>query len=263
MKNTALSICLLILSGINLYSQDDSDNRSGNWTQFLHLESGFVYPAGTIKESIAIRQNISSYYVNQTSTGEISSETFGFNLGLRWEYFNLKYKSGISSGLRYTGYKSDITGFSSSNADFFYLRYSTLNSDTKFARVKNINDVSNYLSIPLEIRIVPLQYKKLGLFAKAGTEFSRFNLKKKTNIIFQDEDMNVHEDMILSYITEPTNKFYSTLYASVGLQIGNENKPNFLFEVFLPSYYLSKNNFALIDEGGFEGFRFSLQFPLN
>ncbi len=263
MKQLLLKICILVIPGIGLYSQELPVKPSDNWTKSIHLESGFIYPSGTIKESIAIRQNISSYFVNQSSTGQISSENSGFILGLRWEYFNKQYKSGISTGLRYTGYSSQISGFSASNADFFYLRYSMLNSDTKFARVKNIKETNNLIGIPLEFRIVPVQNKYFELFARGGTELSMFNLKKGTHIQFQDSNMDGSEGVILNNIGLSTNKFYSILYASLGLIIGNENKAKYLFEVFLPSLFLTKNNFTLADVDHFEGFKFSVQFPLH
>jgi hypothetical protein len=263
MKNPALTFCLLIISGISLYSQEETANPPGDWSRFIHIEGGFSYPSGTIKESIAIRQNLSSYFVNQSSNGEISSETSEFAYGIRWEFFNNKYKSGVSSGLRYTRFNTDISGYSSSNADFFYLRYSELNSDTKFARVKSLSEVNNFISIPLEIRAVPVQIKGLGLFAKAGAEFSLFNIKKSTHITFQDDGMNAQENVILDKIGLSTNKFCSTLYASVGLKLGKVNKPNYMFEIFLPSVFLTKNNFSLTNVDYFDGFKFSVQFPVN
>lgn len=261
MKNFVITLCLIVMAGIDLYSQDIPEKPPHNWSRFLHVESGIMYPKGTIKESIAIRQNISSYYVNQASNGQISSTIFGFILGLRWEYFNVKLKTGISTGLRYTGYICEISGFSSSNSDFFYLRYSMLNSDTKFARVKSISETNNFISIPLELRTIPIQYKGLGLFVKVGAEFSKFNLKKSTNIDFQDESMEIHQDIILNDISAATNKLYSTLYGSIGLKLGQENKPNYIFEVFLPSFFLTRNNFTLTNVDHFEGFKFSVQFP--
>jgi len=263
MRNIVLTLCFIVMSGISLYSQELSEKPPHQWARFLHLESGFIYPGGSIKESLAIRQNISSYYVDQTSNGHISSETSGFILGLRWEYYNAKFKTGVSTGLRYTGYSSEITGFSSNNADFFYLRYSVQNTDTKFTRVKSIIETNNFISIPLEFRIVPIQFEWFGLFAKAGAEFSLLNLRKGTNIDFLDNSMDIHQADILNSIGMTTKKLYSTLYGSVGLKLGQQDKPNYIIEVFLPSFILTRNNFALIDVDYFEGFKFSVQIPIK
>ena len=263
MKNSALLLCFIFIYGLNLYSQDISSKPPENRTWFLHLESGYIYPEGSIRESIAIRQNISSYYVNQDTDGHISSETYGFTLGLRWEYFNPRFKTGISTGLRYTGYRSEISGYSSSISDFFYMRYSMQDGETRFARVRSIDETNNFLSIPLELRLVPLQYKRAGFFVKAGAEISFLNFEKGTDIDFQEGGMEAHQDIVLNSIGMTTNKVYSTVYGSVGLKLGQENKPNYSFEVFIPSLFLTGDNFTLTDVDHFTGFRISIQFPLK
>ncbi len=263
MKYSLVSLFILFAAGLNVHSQEMVSAPAPKWTKSIHLESGLIYPKGSIKESIAIRQNISSYFVNQSSDGEILSVTSGFQLGMKYEYFYSRFNTGISAGIRYTGYRTEISGFSSSNADFFYLRYSILGTDTKFARVKDISEVNNFISIPLEIRVVPLHYRDIGLFFRAGAEFSRFNLKKDTNIDFQDTSMNSYEDNILENIGVTTNKNYATLYGTVGVQYGKENKANYLFEIFLPSYFITDHNFAISEVDYLEGFKFSVQFPLK
>ena len=256
-----IGLCLIPVN--KLSSQDRPGRPLQNWLRLLHLETGYMYPGGTIKESIAIRQNISSYYVNQASEGYISSTTSGLILGLRWEYFNPGLKAGISTGLRYTSYRSEISGFTSGNADFYYLRYSMIDSDTKFARVKSLTEVNNFISIPLEIRYIPIHHKGFALFAKAGVEFGGLNLYKNTDIDFQNDAMEANQEAILAGIGEATNRFYSTLYASTGIKIGHEGKTNLILEVFLPSLFLTRNNFVLTEVEYFEGFKLSLQMPVK
>jgi len=263
MKYLLSPLLLLFAARSILLPQDIASVPAGKWKGFIHLETGYIYPVGSIKETVAIRQNISSYFVNQSSDGEILSETSGFQFGLKYEYFYSRFKTGISAGMRYTGFRTDISGFSASNADFFYLRYSMEGTDTKFARVKSISEVNNFISIPLEIRVVPLRYRNIALFFRAGAEYSRFNLKKGTDIEFQDKAMEVNEAGILENIGASTNKNYASLYGSVGVQCGKENKANYLFEIFLPSYFLTDQNFAMSDVDYFEGFKFSVQIPLK
>jgi len=263
MRKTLLFFCALLMPIIGIKSQELSDNSPGKWGKFLHVESGYIYPEGTIKENISIRQNISSNYVDQTSNGNISSETSGLILGVRWEYFNNKFKVGVSTGLRYTGYRSEITGSSSINAKFFYLRYSMEGSDTKFARVKSLIENNDFISIPLELIWVPLQYNSVDFFAKAGTDVSILNVNRGTRIKFQESNMEINQDIVLSGIETTTNKFCSTLYSSIGVKFGKENKPNYSFEFFLPSLLLSKNNFNLADIDYLEGFKLSIQFPIR
>ncbi len=263
MKNVLLTLGLIILPLAGLHCQEPSDKTAGNHTGFLHLESGFMYPHGKIRENIAVRQNISSYYVDQSSDGHVSSETYGVFFSLRYEYFIEKLNAGISTGLRYTGFQSTISGNSSDKADFFYLRYSMINTDTKFARVKDITETKGFISIPVELRFIPIQYKNVGLFAKAGIEFSILNPVKKTDIDFQEASMEAYQDEVLSNITVQPDNFYAAFYSSVGIAIGKKDKPHYIFEVFLPSPLLSKNNFALTEVNSFTGFKFSVQIPLK
>lgn len=263
MRNLLFSICFILVSVIKTFSQDIAEKPPHNWNKFLHVEAGYIYPDGTIRESIAIKQNVSSYYVNQYSSGYVSAATSGFTLGLRWEYFYTKFKIGFSTGLRYYSYNSEISGYTSSNADFFYLRYSIKNSDTKFARVKSITEDNKYISIPLEITYIPFQYKSLSLFVKGGVDFSIFNLKNDTDIHFHDDAMEIHQDLILSSMSETGNKFHSTLYGTVGLNLGQKGKVNYSVEAFLPSYFLSKNNFSLTEVDTFEGFKLAVKFPIR
>jgi hypothetical protein len=263
MKNLILLLCFTFMPLISLYPQDTSEEPLHNWNSYFNIESGFIYPVGSLRENFPIRQNISSFYVNQTTDGEISSESSGFVVGLIWEYFNTKFKTGVSTGVRYIDYNSEITGYSSSNSDFFYLRYSMENSNTKFARVNSIAEANNLITIPLELRYVPIQSDIVGLFVKAGAELSVLNLKKKTTINFQEESMQVNQDEVLNSLGIVNEKFYSTAYASIGIKAGHKNKTNYIFEVFLPSIFLTKNNFTLVNIDYFEGFRFSIQFPVK
>lgn len=263
MHKVIITITLVAFPFIYAVSQNNDSNAKNSWEKYIHIEAGFIYPGGTIKENISVRQNISYYYDYQYSNGNIYSETSGLALALSYEYYLPKIKSDISTGLRFTGLMTDISGYTSSSSDFFYLRYSMENSDTKFARVKSLNEVNYLLSIPLEFKFIPFRYKNLSLFVKAGIEYSIIRLKSNVDIVFQENSMDEHKDEILSIITEPTNKNIAALYSSIGFRLGKEGKPNYVFETLLPSFYLTKNNFALVDIDNISGFRLSIQFPVN
>jgi hypothetical protein len=93
-------------------------------------------------------------------------------------------------------------------------------------------------------------------------EYSVVNVKSRSNIQFRDEEMDPFEEEILGNITGAVNQRYSTLYWAAGIQLGRTDRPNLLFEVFLPSLFLTKDNFALIDVDYYEGFRLAVQLPL-
>ena len=81
-------------------------------------------------------------------------------LGARYEYGLPVIKSDISTGLRFVGINSEITGYASANSDFFYLRYSMEETDTKFARVKSLTECNYILSIPLAVSYTHLDVYK-------------------------------------------------------------------------------------------------------
>lgn len=263
MKSTLISILLATMTFFSVSAQFIDDPPSGNWQRFLHVEAGMIYPEGEIKESVSIRQNISYYYVNQYADGYVSSATSGLVFGVRYGYYIPRFKSGISAGLRFTGLDTEISGYTSDISDFFYLRYSMEDSDTKFARVTSMSESSYFLSVPLEAHIVPFTFKNLSVYAKAGIEYSIVNLKSGSEIVFRDEGMDPFKEEILGSISGVVNKRYSTLYATVGMKLGREDAPNLMFEVYLPSLFLTKDNFALIDVDYFEGFKLAVQIPLR
>ena len=263
MKNTVISFFLACIPFLNIYPQDDGEQASKNRERFIHVEAGYIFPGGVIKESVAIRQNLSYYYVNQYSEGYIYSLTSGLVLALRYEYFLPGLRSGISTGLRFTGFSTDISGYTSGSSDFFYLRYSMQNNDTRFARVKSLTESNYFISIPLEVRVIPFHYKNLSLYAKAGIEHSILRLRKGADVEFQNDDMDVHKDVVLGNIAATTNKNYSTFYSAIGIKLGKNNKPNYMFEVLLPSIFLTDNNFSLIDVNYFAGFNLVVQFPVK
>ena len=263
MQKTLISFFLAFMPFLTAFPQYNTDQTPSDRKSSIHVEAGYIYPQGTIKESVSIRQNISYYYVNQYSNGYVSSETSGLVIGIRYEYFLPGLKSGISTGLRFTGLNTEISGYTSGNSNFFYLRYSMQDSDTKFARVNSLTESNSLISVPLEVRFIPFKYKNLAFYAKSGIEYTMIRFGKGTDIKFQNDDMDDYKDAILGSISGSPNKNYSTFYSSIGIKIGQEGKSNYMFEVLLPSFFLTVNNFALIDTDYFEGFKLAILFPIK
>lgn len=261
MRKHLLITFTILFQVISLCGQDSAKDASV-WKQSLHLDAGFLFPSGTIKEDIAVRQNISHYYTSHSSQGYVSAETSVFTTSVRWEFYNSRLLTGISSGLKFTGFNTEISGYTTRNTDFFYLRYNMIDSDTRFARVKSITETNNFISVPIELRIIPLHYREMSLFVRAGIEFSLLNIKHTTDIDFHNDNMEVHKESILSLLSTTPDKFYSTVYSSAGFVYTQENKPNFMFELILPVHIISKNNFALTEIDNMAGFKLSVQIPV-
>lgn len=258
---TLFLIAILPLSA--LLSQSGEKQTTKPWQSFLYVDGGIIYPEGEIRESVSIRQNISYYYVNQYSSGYVSSETSGAVASLRYGYYFPRLKGGISTGVRFTGLNTEICGYTSDISDFFYLRYSMEGSDTKFARVKSLSESRYYISLPLEATYEPISYRNLTLYIRAGIEYSLLSMGPGAAIEFRDEEMVQYEKAILEQISEPVNTHFSTLYSAIGFRFGQVGVPGVMIEFYLPSAFLSKDNFALIDVKYYEGFKLAFQVPLN
>lgn len=246
-----------------LLAQENKAPGIGSLMKNLHFEAGFNYPKGPVREEVAIRQSLTYNYYSMTSDGSISSYTSGVLFGIRMEYFVPAYRSGISAGLRFTGYNTEIYANTSGSMDYFYLRYSEVGSDTRFARVKSLMEDRYVLSIPVEFRIVPLRYNNLSLSFKAGVDVGILNLKNERSIDFMEESMNGRAVEVMAGLPSPAGNSYATFYTAICFNAGSEGKPNYSFEILLPSAFLSKNTFSLTETDYFAGVKLSMQLPLN
>lgn len=259
-----LLFSLLFFLATGLFAQSSPDKASAMWQHRLQLEAGFSFPSGSISENLAIRQNISSYYVYQSAQGTVYCDLSSFNTALKWEVYNAALKLGFAAGVRYSTFTTLISGYTSSNANFFYIRYSSAGTDTKFARVKSITESSKLIGIPLEVKFVPFSSKNVQYFVKAGIEPASYRVSHLTDIEFENPDMEPLEDEVAGSFNAPLSTFCTSLYTSLGLTITGENKPGVTFEVVLPSVFISQNNFNLADVTRMHtGIRASFHLPVR
>ena len=127
------------------------------------------------------------------------------------------------------------------------------------------------LLLPFRFEIFPVETQALigrGGVARAGQQNRVVELtetQEKLGIILDyfDENMNAYTNEVLGSIAGAANRNFSTFYSSVGLTLGKEGRTNYIFEVLLPSFFLTGNNFSLTDTDYYSGFRLSVQFPVN
>lgn len=261
MKKIALLCLLAVIAGLHLFSQDLTDSDTQKWTRFINVDGGVVFPNGTIKDDIPIRQDVSSYQSFYPSSGTISTFTKAYHMSIRAELFNNIYNLGLSTGIRLLAYDTELSGYTHENADFFYLRYAMNDGDTKFARVQSITENKMFLTVPLELRYMPLRLKNFGFFMRAGAELSVMSPDAEIDLEFYDSQMKVFKNEVAAGLTDDTNSFYSSFYGAVGITFGQKDKLNYSMEVFIPSPYLTDNNFMLSTVDFYSGFKFSLQMP--
>lgn len=259
-----LLFSLLLCMATGLFAQGSSESTASRWKHRLQLKAGFSFPSGSISENLAIRQNISSYYVYQSSQGTVYCDLSSFNTALKWGMYNPALKLGFTTGVRYSSFNTLISGYTSNNANFFYIRYSTSGTDTKFARVKSISESSKLIGIPLEISYIPFSSRYVQYFLKAGLEPASYRISHLTDIEFENPDMKAVEEEVAATFSAPVSAFCTTIYTSLGFTITGETTPGFTFEWVLPSVFISQKNFNLADVNrAFTGIRASVHFPVR
>ncbi len=266
MKYSVFSLLyfFIIITLNNVKSQEITKSEESQWLQLIRIEFNGLLPNTSLKESIPIRQTVSNYslYNNYNESGKITSNTFGQAYAIITEFYNKTHKFGISSGIKYLYYNSDIKGEISNIAEYFYFRYFSGEQETKFARVRNLSENNHYIVIPIDAHIYLLNRKRYGIFTKLGSDLG-LNINNKLNVIFFNPEMNPSKNEVLSVLDKTQQKFYATINASIGLRYYYIDKICFNFEIYLLSTLIGTDYFVLSEIKRFSGIRTSVQFPLS
>lgn len=230
----------------------------------LRLEFGSNEVNNSLNETWNIRQDVGSYYDSGSSSNSVSTNMNVTHFGIKPEISFFDNKLALSSGLRFSKVASDLSMLYNYNnsKNFFYLRYNTNGLNTEFARVSAINQSSNYLGIPLDIKLTPFSLFKFGFYVKTGIEIG-YKVGSKTTIDFVNDDMNQYKDAILESVGVKVNNAYSTWSTAIGVSYGSYNKLRYNLEFLLPSFFLTQNNSSLVNSDMFTGFQCSIQFPIK
>lgn len=263
MKKITLILSLIIT--ISAFATDPQDATQNKWQSYLYIDGFAGFFSSTISEDLPIRQDVSSYSYFDRSTWHIYPSLNGLYAGIKYEIFNPDYKTGISVGLRYVCFNASIAESNTKWNDYFYFKYYESENEMKFARILSLNESMRFLTFPVEVKLHPLQFRKFGLFITAGTELLKLEIDHRFDVEFVQDLMNENKGEVIAALDKNLNGFYSTLYATLGIKIGDINKPNLMFEFILPGLILTEENFALVDSYAdfFGGFRMSLQIPIN
>ncbi len=261
-----LLIVLLLFAGVgNMLAESDEDLKASSpWQSYFMVEVNNYLPNGSMNSHIAVRQNVDAYDSGYDSNGSVWSDAYGLAGGLQWMVYNENLRIGISSGLRYTNYMTEIYGSVSASADYFYLRYSEANQETKFARVKSISETKEYLSIPLEISYKVFEYQRISLWTRLGGEFGLICLDHKTDISFMESGMDVFKTEVLPSFGVADEKALSSIYWTIGGSYRLKNGVFFRVDgIALSKYVNTDAPFFLVESDYFSGVMLSMQIPLR
>lgn len=232
------------------------------------VEFGGNEVSTSLNEKWNIRQDVGSNYYGYNSSNysnnSVSTDMFVSHFAIKPEISFFEDKLAFSSGLSFSNVLSGISiwGGQTDNADYFYLRYNNTALNSEYAKVKAINESSNYLGVPIEVKVIPFSFLKMDFYLKAGIELN-FKLSSKTEIDFVNDAMNEFEPAIIDNLGLKVNNLYSTWSTALGVSLGNKNKLHYNIEILLPSYFITNNNSTLVNNDMFTGFRFSIQLPVS
>ena len=231
--------------------------------KYLGLEGGTRFIGSEISNLEYIRKSMPSHYFGYPND-DIRSFSFGNFVGVNYEIFSLNDRFGLKTGIRYSAMKSSIgkTNYWSSNTDFFYWLYRQEGTDTEYFKINEINQKSDYIGIPIEVRYFTAKRPYLFQFyVKMGVELN-YLLKSKTNIVFNNSAMDVFEQEVATVLKKPKD-FNATLYAGVGFKLGRDQKPSISIETNMPYIFLTPEAAGLVKPFFGSGFQVNFQIPLK
>jgi hypothetical protein len=185
----------------------------------------------------------------------------GFSLGVKPEFVFNNGRFSVASGLRYLSKVCTLNNHS--RFGFFYLRYGESDTDTRFARVRNISENYDFIGVPLEFKWMLIRFSDfpLSFHLQAGAE-AYFKLNSDVQIDFVNDFMRSEERKILDYIGVETNDFLARAHLGFGGRYSFNNRMALTMDILFP-FFLTENHFALMNPAGGVAVQFSLQIPLT
>ena len=253
MKQKSLFFIFLFLCVSFLVAQEEQKSNRFR----INVDYGIASVTSNLKGNWSVRQDVESYDYRDGGNS-LSYNAWLMSCGVKPEYQLLNDKLGILTGIQYLRTMSNL----SKDNTYFYLRYKQEGANTEFARIKRVEECSNYIGIPVELKYHLAYREGVSLFVRIGTDFN-FKMNSDIRADFVNDLMKEREHEILDNIDVSTKSFYSTFYYSVGLRMGQKGKIGVNAELVLPSIYLTSNNFAIVDPQNFWGARVSLEIPVK
>jgi hypothetical protein len=229
-------------------------------TKFIGLETGINFVSCWAEEKPYMRSSLPAYgggYLAETIHGIMNISTGG--LMVEKHFFGEKL--GVSVGAKYSRIFSSVgkQSYYSATTEYFYLLYNQTAESTEYLKVKEITEKTDYVGVPVEIRIFPFNQKKNRLYYKVGFDFN-YNINTKHDVIFYDSDMEIYQDGVSKIAGEP-NTYFTSLYLAAGVSFGKINTPRVNFEIYFPGFLLSEKTSTLVEPTVGKGFQLTIQLP--
>ncbi len=242
--------CLCLLSLMSL-AQDQR-------VRLIGLETGIDAIGGPVVECDCIRGETATYYGDVTKN--LKGMMYKMYGGAKVEMHSRNNKFGLSAGLRYTRMNSSLGKSNEwdSPSDFFYFMTNQTETSIEYLKVREINQASDYLGIPISLVWYPFKQKLFTLYFRGGLEFD-YRLKTKTTVSFVDNAMDLNSDEVIEKLDDPST-MVSILSTSAGVKIGRGSKTAFKIEIG-PSFFLNQGTSSLVEATAGFGTQLNIQIP--
>jgi hypothetical protein len=235
-------VCLFFLSvsSLTILAQDR--------IKLLGIETGINFLEAQMTDNQRIRASSSQYYDDgyaPDNTEAHIQRTYG---GVKAEMHSLSGVFAFCSGVRYSRISNSIS--KQYSPDYFYYLFRQSETTTEYLRIKEIDQVTSYISVPVEMRIFFYRQRKFRLYCLVGTEFG-YSVASKNKVEFDDPSMEQHESELSATIEKPAS-FYYAVNGRGGLVIGGD-KPFLDIGITLPML-ISRSASTLSEPGVGGGF---------
>ncbi len=231
--------------------------------KYLGVETGFTSIESKMSNMDNIRGDVPAYSLGYSSSSLTSLTAKSF-AGIKYEIFSLNDRFGLSGGLRYSRINSSIgkKSYWGSSVNYFYWLYLQDGVNTEYLKVKEIDQKSDYIGIPVEIRFFTAKRPCVFRFYfKLGAEFN-YLIQSQKDIVFFDEAMNPYKSELTGKVAQP-KRFYSSLYGGGGFRFGRELKPSISIEACMPYLFLTSKSSGLVNPIFGGGVQLNIQIPIK
>lgn len=259
--NKILRILFIIILYFNVTSNLFSQNQFDS-VRYYGIDFGNTFLSLNIPEYNFIRADNSSNNNNYSAinlTGRYNELYFS----IKTESRSLKNKLGLKYGIRFTNITSSLgkQNYWSENDKYFYLLVNQSNTSSEILRVKEINQYSYYIGVPLELRFFTSHNRFFRFYFKVSVDLS-YKLSTISDVVFYDNNMENYTDDVINKFNKP-NPFHCNLNFGAGIKLGKEGKFNFNIEAFAATVNTVKTNSSLVNAGIGGGLQINLLIPLK
>lgn len=257
MKQISMLFFVFFLMQISAFGQS-------KYEYYLNVDVGVGNMNGEMNNQWSVRQDQSSTYGGYSSvSSSIFSDAYQQYISIKPEIVFSKRIS-LLSGVRLTQIRSEIIPYD--RGSYFFLRSKETNPlSIDYFRVTSISEKSNYLSIPIELKINIFQpdfWGGLAFYGRLGGSVG-FLLHSSNKIDFLNLPMEKYEREIIDAMNVKPNSALSMIYGGFGISYQVKNRPTFSLDLPLFAVLFSENNSTLTSNASSSIIQFTVGIPIN